>query len=242
MQFLSFHKAMHPAHTESEAEQRGWLLLIPNFRGPYVNHCGSPAAQQDILDAVNWTEAQYDVDQRHVYLLGFSGGGFVSMIMAHRYPDVWAGVSEWSGISDLAAWYDEHSDDRYGATMDTCFGGSPADAPEIAQAYRDRSPISHFSPDASLPTLDLNAQRGDPIVSFRHSLRAFQAIAPGLIREEDVSTLDPDDPDLTVDPITGRKIFVRRQAGHTRLTIREGRHEMLSDAAFAWFDQLEQEK
>jgi hypothetical protein len=36
---------------ETEAQKRGWLLMIPNFRGPYVNPCGSEAARQDILDA-----------------------------------------------------------------------------------------------------------------------------------------------------------------------------------------------
>lgn len=237
------HESRRP-DVEAEAEQRGWLMLVPNFRGPYVNHCGSQAAQQDILDGVSWVKDRYAVGDDRVYLVGFSGGGFVSMIMAHRYPDVWAAVSSWSGISDLAAWYtNEHADDRYGATMDTCFGGPPGESASIAEAYRERSPVSHFSPAIDLPPMDLNAQKDDPIVAVQHSLRAFQAIAPDQITDDEIDSLKvgesfPNENRLEIDPVTGRKIYLLRQSENARLTIREGRHEMLAEAAFHWFDQV----
>ena len=52
-----------------------------------MNHCGSEPARQDILDAVMWARQQYDVDAKHVFLLGFSGGGFVSMLMTATRGD-----------------------------------------------------------------------------------------------------------------------------------------------------------
>ena len=231
---------------EAEAEKRGWLLLIPNFRGPYVNHCGSETARQDILDAVMWARQQYDVDAKHVFLLGFSGGGFVSMLMGALHPDVFAAVSAWSGISDLTAWYtQEHPTDRYAESMRSpaCFGGAPADSASIAAAYRERSPVNRLRPGLHVP-FDLNAQKDDPIVSFSHSLRAFSALAPGFLSDRDTAGLargkpGPDLPYVRTDPLTSRRIYLRREADDVRVTIREGTHEMLSAAAFAWFDQFQ---
>ena len=99
-------------------KRRGWVLIHPNFRGP--NHrpeaCASDLAVQDVLDAVAYARAHASVDPGRIYLCGASGGGFMSLTMAHRAPDVWAGVSAWVPISDLAAWH-RHSPRRNWATL-----------------------------------------------------------------------------------------------------------------------------
>lgn len=232
---------------EAEAEKRGWLLLLPNFRGPYVNHCGNQNAQQDILDAIDWVKARYSVDKGHIYLVGFSGGGFLSMIMAYRYPDVWGAVSSWSGLSDILDSYlsgvKANPNDRYAQQMRTCFGGDPMVSPEVAAALRERSPITHFAPGVKLPPLDLNAQKDDPLVPVQQSLRAFKALAPGLLSEDDLEKFRRGEPvpagaHFRIDPATGREIYLRREIDSLRVTIREGNHEMLSAAAFEWFDQF----
>jgi poly(3-hydroxybutyrate) depolymerase len=231
---------------ESEAEKRGWFLLIPNIRGPYDHPeaCGSRYVQQDILDSIEWIKNEYAVDSKHVYLLGFSGGGFVAMLMASLYPQVFAAVSEWSGIVDLTTWYTkEHPADRYAQAMNKCFGGSPAESPEMRAAYLERSPISHLHPGLNVP-VDLNAQKDDPIVSVQNSIRAFRALEPGLLTEDDASSFmrgapPPELPYVRKDPPTGRLIYLRREAHDVRLTIREGGHEMLEKAAFDWFDQFQ---
>ena len=56
---------------EAEAEQRGWLVVIPNFRGPFnnPNSCGGPTAQQDVLDARRATARAPLLKRRHCHHL-----------------------------------------------------------------------------------------------------------------------------------------------------------------------------
>jgi len=112
---------------EAEAIRRGWILLVPDFRGTndHPDACGSLKAQQDILDAVTWTKTQYDVDRRRVYVTGTSGGGHMTMLMAGRHPAVWAAASAWVGISDLAAWHLRHETTKYGEMLRKSCGGRP---------------------------------------------------------------------------------------------------------------------
>ena len=48
---------------------------------------------------------------------------------------------------------------------------------------------------------------------------------------------DPHPDDLETDPTYGRAIYLRRAAGAARVTIFEGGHEILPDAALAWLEQ-----
>jgi dienelactone hydrolase len=211
---------------EVEAQARGWLLLAPNFRGrnDHPQACGSPAAQQDILDAVAWIRSHYPVDGRRIYLLGLSGGGYMTMLMAGRHPGPWAAASAWVGISDLRDWYAAHSGDRYGEAE-----------------FRARSPLTFLSSRQRVP-MDLAAGRFDSTVSVSHTLRAFQAVAPGILAKADIDALlgpgpglpRPTVADTSRDPVLGRRIFLRRVAGPSRVTIFEGGHEWLPHAAIAW--------
>lgn len=72
---------------ETLANARGWICLLPNFRGrnDHPEACGSEIAQQDILDAVEWVKANYPVDRRRIYLTGSSGGGHMTMMMVGRH-------------------------------------------------------------------------------------------------------------------------------------------------------------
>lgn len=228
---------------EAEARTRGWIVLAPNFRGKndHPQACGSPVAQQDILDAVAWTRRHYAVDDRRTYVLGLSGGGYMTMLMAARHPEPWAAASAWVGISDLRAWYHEHRDDQYGEMMRGCFGGSPDTNDSTTAEYRTRSPLTHFGPGNRVP-MDLAAGRFDSVVSVSHTLRAFQALAPDVVTDADIEALvrpgpglpRPLDSDTAADPLLGRRIFVRRVAGASRVTIFDGGHEWMPRAAIRW--------
>jgi pimeloyl-ACP methyl ester carboxylesterase len=234
---------------EAEAEKRDWLLLIPNFRGHYDHPkaCGSKYARQDILDAVEWVKKHYAVDEKRVYLLGYSGGGFMTMLMGSLYPQVWAAASSWSGISDLTAWYHQDEDPavpfarRYTDNMKACFGGAPTESAQLAADYRDRSPISHLRPELGLP-FDLNAGSHDEIVSNEQTLNAFRILAPGILSGKDATDLQdtatPIAGSIRTDPLTKRQIYLRNEAHNVSVTIFDGGHEMLPEAAFAWFDQF----
>lgn len=229
---------------EHEAAKRGWLLLAPNFRGrnDHPGACGSPAAQQDILDAVTWVRSHYAVDGRRIYLLGLSGGGYMTMLMASRHPEPWAAASAWVGISDLNAWYTTHAGDRYGEMMRSCFGDAPGPGNAVEAEMRTRSPVTSLHRKVAVP-MDLAAGRFDSTVAPSHTLRAFQLIAPGAVSDAEIEALlapgtglpKPSPVDTARDAtFAGRRIYLRRRAGPHRLTIFEGGHEWLPSASVAW--------
>lgn len=198
-------KAMAP-----RARRRGWLLVLPNFRGPNLTRnpvprqaCASILAQHDVVDAVRYMTEHYAVDANRVYLVGASGGGHMTMMMAAKYPDLWAAASAWVGISDLRQWQGENK--GYAAHVHACTGGKPGDGPEVDWEYVRRSPI-HFIQNASNLWLDLRAGRHDRSVPCHHTIDAYERLA-----------LVP---------------------GHRgRLTVFDGGHEIRYDQALDWLSK-----
>jgi len=241
------------APLEKLAEQRGWIYLFPNFRGPnqHPDACGSQLAQQDILDAVEWAKKKYPIDVRRIYLTGVSGGGHMTLLMAGRHPEVWAAASAWVGISDLAAWHKKHAGSKYGRMMEQSCGGAPGDSKAVDNEYRQRSPLTYLHRAVELP-LDIAAGVHDGYsgsVPIHHSLDAFNVIAKAakanLISAAEIKQLSRpsghlDQPlasDQVEDATFGRRIFLRRTANKARVTIFEGGHEGIAAAAVAWLER-----
>ncbi len=238
---------------EQLADERGWICLFPHFRGPnaHPDACGSPKAQQDILDAVAWARENYPVDPNRIYLTGVSGGGHMTLLMVGCHPDMWAAASAWVGISDLAAWHQRHAKDGYGAMLRKSCGGAPGDSDEVDREYQQRSPLTHLDRAKDVP-LDIAAGVHDGhkgSVPIRHSLAAFNAIAhaagAAAITEDEIVQLSrknghldkPLPTDEIDDPTFGRKIYLRRHANEARVTIFEGGHEGIAAGAIAWLER-----
>ena len=109
------------------AKKNGWNLLLPEFRGPNlesnphgIDACGSEKAKQDIIDAVNYIIGNYDIDAENILLLGASGGGHMSLLMAAYRPELWKAVCSFVPITDLAVWNKEA--DRYRNHIEHCCG------------------------------------------------------------------------------------------------------------------------
>ncbi len=238
---------------EQAVGERGWIYLFPDFRGrnDKLEACASDVAMRDVVDALEWVTMHYPIDQDRVYLTGISGGGFMTLAMVASYPDRWTAASAWVPLSDLRSWYDFHAGDRYGEMTRQCVGGDPAESPLVAKEMERRSPLQRLG-QASEVALDIAAGRmdghhGAPIPIW-HSLAAFNQIAKALgepvITAQEIAELSRDDPhledpqasDLVSDPSFGREIFLRRHAGKARVTIFEGGHEGLAEAAVAWFE------
>ncbi len=238
---------------ERSASQRGWIYLFPHFRGrnSSPDACGSPKAQQDILDAVDWALKTFPVDRQRIYLTGSSGGGYMAMMMAGKYPERWTAVSAWVGISDLTAWHERHAKDGYGAMLRKSCGGAPGESAEIDEQYRVRSAKTWLAGAAKVP-LELAAGVHDGYtgsVPVRQTLEAFNLVARAQgaaeVSEKEIVEISrpdgrleqPREADTQKDPDYGRAIYLRRTAGKCRVTIFEGGHERLDEASLKWLSQ-----
>ena len=235
--------------------KKKWIFLHPNFRGPnwHPDACGSDAAVSDIRDAVKWAKDTMPVDAERVYLVGTSGGGYMSLLMAGRAPELWSGVSAWVPISDLAQW---HADslrlkNKYHEHMEKSCGGSPGTNAEVDREYRHRSPLTWLTDKIEIP-IDINAGINDGhtgSVPVSHSLRAFNLLAdpPDRIGEDAIATIDktaaipPQLIDETlIDKSYGKKRpLFRRKSGAARVTIFDGGHEIVPNAALTWLNSLD---
>ncbi len=234
--------------------QQGWVFIHPHFRGPNwtPNAMGSDLAVADIVSAVEYAKRQAAVDPDRIYLIGASGGGHMSLLLAGRHPEIWAGVSAWVPIYDIAAWYDECAANpkfaNYARNIENVLGGAPRTDAARAQAARRRSPAAWLAGAKAVP-LDINAGVHDGrtgSVPFRHSLLAFNAVAaPGdclapadIAAFYDRQTRPASWPAPADDPLYGRwKPLVRKTSGNARVTIFEGGHEIVQVAALNWLAQ-----
>lgn len=238
--------------------QEGWHFIHPDFRGPNrtPQALGSDRAVQDIVDAVAWAKANANVDPQRVYLIGVSGGGHMALLMAGRHPELWAGVSAWCGIVDIARWHAEHTrdgkPDRYATDIEKALGGAP-DTPARQADARRRSPLTWLGAAGTVP-LDIAAGVEDGragSVPFSHSLAAYNAVVPASARlpEATVATFYATQrapagfPPAVPDPLYGtRQPVFRIHEGNTRVTIFAGKHEIVHEAALNWLNLQRREQ
>ena len=122
--------------------------------------CGSDEVVQDIIDAAKYAEATCHVDTNRIYLIGASGGGYASLLMAARAPGLWAGVSAWVPISDIYAWWQQKTVDspkHYAKNIEEAVGGNPDENERVDDAL-----IDEFYRNQSLPPALVKAKR-DPL-------------------------------------------------------------------------------
>ena len=232
--------------------KRQWNFIYPSIRGPCnrPEAGGSDLALTDIESAVDCAVLNANVDPLRIYLIGYSGGSHAALLMAAREPQIWAGVSVWAAISDLAAWHAESLEraNAYAEQIALCCGGNPGDSDEVDKEYERRSPLTWMENARGL-ALDINAGIRDGhegSVPIDHSIRAFNCVAAPerRIGEGDIAFVTaqaklPDHLRQEIeDPAYGRKKpLFRRVSGPARLTLFDGAHEIVHDAAFAWLAQ-----
>jgi len=233
-------------------EQREWVFIAPNFRGPNnrPEACGSDLAVRDVLDAVAYAWQSAQVDDHRIYLMGGSGGGHMALVMAHRTPRVWAAVSSWVPITDLFAWHRQckHAGRGYYKMIEACCGGPPA-TPETDQQYRKRSPIFRLDRARGLP-IDLNAGIQDGhqgSVPIDHTLNAFNVLAkangqaPQVLSEAEIREMTREaripahlETERVDEPGRAHRVLFRRSAGPVRVTIFDGGHSGDVPTALKW--------
>ena len=129
----------------NEAARRKWLVVCPHYRGPNLvtnpdatEAGGSILAQHDIIDAIDHMRAYYTVDDRRIYMIGGSGGGHMTCLMATKYPDVFAACAAYCPITDFRAWHAQQN--SYAKHIEAVCGGKPGDSAAVDFEYARRSP------------------------------------------------------------------------------------------------------
>jgi dipeptidyl aminopeptidase/acylaminoacyl peptidase len=235
----------------------GWAYIHPDFRGPNwrPEATGSGLVVEDIVSAVAYAKKETVIDTSSIFLIGTSGGGYTALLMAGRHPEIWAGVSAWVPISDLKAWYYEckKANRRYYKDIEASCGGPPGESPAVDREYRDRSPLTHLANAKGL-TLDIHAGIFDGhtgSVPVSHSLLAFNTVADSgdRISPEDIRFF-VEKAEVPVhlrksisDPAYGEKQpLFRRTSGNVTVTIFNGGHELIPEAAVAWITGIHRSK
>lgn len=232
-----------------------WNFIHPHFRGrnrgPQTT--GSEFVIADVLSAIDYAKANARVDESRIYAIGWSGGGYLGLLLAGRAPEIWAGVSACGPILDLNAWYQESRrlGTKYAREIAASCGGIPTDGTPAAAECRKRSPVAYLERARDVP-IDLihgiydGRTMADP-VPVSHSLHAFNLLAepqdrlseeqilsftteaqvPASLR--DATPANSNDRDL--------KVLFRRQSRNVRLTIFDGGHVKHTEAAFRWLNE-----
>jgi pimeloyl-ACP methyl ester carboxylesterase len=232
---------------------KGWVLIHPDFRG--VNQrpeaCGSELVVKDILSAVAFAKRTCKIDPSRIYLIGASGGGYASLLLAGRAPELWAGVSAWCPIYDLKAWHAETKTRklRYAEMLEAVCGGPPGSSEIVDEEYRRRSAKAFLAQAAGKVNLAINTGITDGhhgSVPVGHTLRAFNAVADESDRLSDAAIASfESSPELAApwrqsikDPTFGKKRpLFRRVSNSAQVTIFQGGHEIVFPAGLAWLEQ-----
>jgi dienelactone hydrolase len=230
-------------------QKMGWAFVHPHFRGPNwtPEALGSDLVVADIISSVEFAKTQTAIDPTRIYCVGVSGGGHAALLMAGRAPELWAGVSAWCGISDIAAWHGQGIKNgkvgNYAKHIEKALGGSPDSSEERKKSARHRSPVAWLGKASEVP-LDINHGVNDGrkgSVPFTHSLHAWNAVVAAKRRIDEsmvddfYETQKSPEPFAGQDPLYGkRQPEFRKTHGNARITIFQGGHEIIHEAALNW--------
>ena len=228
-------------------------FIFPDFRGPNwtMEGCGSDAVVSDLEDAVSYMKKICNVDEKRIFLVGGSGGGHASLLMAGRRPDLFTAISSWCPISDVARWHKEAAQRslNYADHILKACGGDPAQSKEASFQARVRSPLTWLSNAANICPVDIATGIHDGhtgSVPVGHAIRAYNLLAAeeDRISEEDIAYIEEKEavpPHLQgeyPDPAYGEvKIHLRKVSNKVRFTLFEGGHECFENAAGEWFSR-----
>ncbi len=234
---------------------RNWHCIYPHFRGPnwLKDACGSDLVVSDLKGAVDFVKANFAVDESRVFLVGGSGGGHASLLMAGRHPELWSAVSSWCPISDLAAWHAQcskfsNNNRNYAEHIAQACGGDPQTDPAAYAEAMHRSPVTWLPDAAGKVIVDIGTGIHDGhtgSVPVSHTLNAFNSLAAerDRISDEDIAYMEkfeavPEHLKFNGnDPAYGeKKVLFRKVSGMVRVTIFEGGHDLICGAAFGFMD------
>lgn len=158
---------------------RGYAVLQLNYRGsggrgPGFEHLGyrqwGGKIMDDLVDGVKWAVAQGEIDGKRMCAFGASLGGYASLMLAAREPDLFKCAIGYAGVYDLPYIYQEDRTRR---------------SPRSVNWYKkfvgeDKDELARFSPTAQAqsikaPVLLIHGGK-DEIAPKEHAFRMRDAL------------------------------------------------------------------
>lgn len=181
--------------------RKGLFVVAPGMRGRDGASGSADASGRELLDVVAAldqvrTDFAGTVSADVAAIVGYSGGGGNALMLACRYPDLWAAVVSHFGMSDYGSdgttgWYAE-SGAFYQGQLETQVGGTPAAVPN---AYAARYAEDAIADVYTGGHLHLFHDDGDTVVDIGHSQRVGAAmLAAGRVNYTENYTTTSDDP------------------------------------------------
>lgn len=237
----------------AQTRAKDWNYIFPNFRG-VNNHpkaCCSEFVISDIDEAIDWALKNMNVDKKKIYVAGGSGGGYATLAMYMKSRHTIRAFSAWASISDLSAWYGESVErkNRYGPEIVKCTG-----AGEVfdAEKAKERSPLFWKTPVKKRKNSSLQIYAGihdgyTGSVPISHSINFYNKLLTDAqekdksryVSEADAATMLKTQTFPAQSPaktIENRAILYQKTSKKITLTIFEGTHEILKNAAVELID------
>ena len=155
------------------AEKYDFNLLLPEFRGNNLKTnpicteaCGSDYAKQDIKDAIDYITENENIDKDNIFLLGLSGGGHMSLLMAGFIPEYFKAIGAYVPITDLEKWTNQNG--NYREHVLACCSNN-------TDEMKKRSPMSYVE-NIAKANLKIFHGKFDPVVPVSHSLELYGEI------------------------------------------------------------------
>ena len=155
------------------AEKYDFNLLLPEFRGSNLIKnpnctlaCASEYAKQDIKEAIDYVVENEGVDKDNIFILGLSGGGHMSLIMAGFCPEYFKAVGAYVPVCDLEKF--SECDSGYREHVLACCSNS-------VEEMRKRSPISYID-NIAKANVKIFHGKFDPVVPVTQSIELYDAI------------------------------------------------------------------
>ena len=231
------------------AQENGWAVIAPEFRGinDDADAVGSDLAVQDAADAIQYAVAQAGVDANRVYVVGYSGGGMMGLLLAGRHPDKVAAVSVWGPPHDLVDFY-EHARRaglRYANDISRACGGDPRGAGSAQDECLTRSPKTYLESARDQGVAIFIAQGiRDQFVPRSVAAEVFNLLADpdDRLSAEEVDLFGqgtvPNHLSITTETYFGpgdpAPVFAR-QSGRALLVYFNQAHDMVYNASARWF-------
>ena len=121
-------------------EKYGWFVVCPELHGQHTSGKTSLAAivaQHDVIDAIHYAQEHYKIDETRIYAAGRSMGGMQTLILAAKYPHVFAAAMAGQPPTEMALF------DKESPLTDVIlkeFGGTRAEKP---YEYARRGPATY---------------------------------------------------------------------------------------------------